>query len=53
MIITCKLTNRKKIAHNVRHNQNIIEMEGGIGCGKDGNTTTNNRYRMTIAHSYG
>jgi hypothetical protein len=40
MIITCKLTNRKKIAHNVRHNQNIIEMEGGIGCGKDGNTTT-------------
>jgi hypothetical protein len=52
-IITCKLTNRKKIAHNVRRNQNIVEMEGGVGCGKDGSTMTDNRNRMTIAYNYG
>jgi hypothetical protein len=28
-------------------------MEGGVGYGKDGSTTTDKRYGMTIAHSYG
>jgi len=42
--------NRKKIAYNVRSNQNIIEIEG-VGCRKDGSTMTNNRYRITFAHS--
>ena len=50
IIVTCELTNGKKIAHESRGNQNVSEVKSGLGRRQCGGATACDRNGAAIAN---